>query len=274
MLSRAEVNQILDRHGLAARRALGQNFVVDPAVVVDIARKAQVGAGDNVVEIGPGLGSLTLALHDTGAKVLAVEKDQSLVPVLEAVLHSRGVADVEIVPADALEIDWAQLLGARESWTLVANLPYNVAVAIVMAVLQNAPMVRRLLIMVQLEVAQRLAAEPGGRTIGVPSIHLGWYATAEVVGVIAPEAFVPKPNVTSALVEIVRREPLSTVITPEQMMKLVAEAYRHRRKMLRATLGQRITPDQFDRAGILPTSRPEELAVGDWVRLTEAVHRT
>ncbi|MGB3410498.1 MAG: 16S rRNA (adenine(1518)-N(6)/adenine(1519)-N(6))-dimethyltransferase RsmA [Microthrixaceae bacterium] len=274
MLSRVEVNQLLDTHGLAARRALGQNFVVDPAIVLRIADLAHLTTGDHVVEIGPGLGSLTLALHDTGATVLAIEKDESLVPVLRSVLESKGAADVTVVQGDALDSDWDQLLDPHPSWSLVANLPYNVAVAMVMDVLERAPMIERLLIMVQAEVADRLVASPGGRTIGIPSIQLGWYATAERVGTIEPEAFVPRPNVTSALVEIVRREPLSTQVTCDEMMSLAVDAYRHRRKMLRSTLSRRVTDDEFQTAGIASTSRPEELGVDDWVRLTEAVHRT
>lgn len=274
MLSRVEVNQLLGTHGLTARRSLGQNFVVDPAIVLRIAELARLVAGDNVVEIGPGLGSLTLALHDTGATVLAIEKDESLIPVLRSVLESKGAGDVTVVAADALDSDWDDLLDSLQSWSLVANLPYNVAVAMVMDVLGRAPMIERMLIMVQAEVADRLVASPGGRTIGIPSIQLGWYATAERVGTIEPEAFVPRPNVTSALVEIVRREPLSTRVTCEQMMSLVVDAYRHRRKMLRSTLSRRVTDEEFQAAGIAATSRPEELGVGEWVRLTEAVHRT
>lgn len=272
MLTRAEVNQLLDTYGLAASRALGQNFVVDPSVVQTIAQLARVGSGDNVVEVGPGLGSLTLALHDTGASVLALEKDQTLIPVLRSVLESRGAADVTVVTGDAMEADWEQVLGRSRNWSLVANLPYNVAVPIVMRVLEQARAVERMLIMVQAEVANRLAAPPGGRTIGIPSIQLGWYATAQRVGTIDPDAFVPRPNVTSALIEIVRREPLSTSVTVDQMMGLVVAAYRQRRKMLRATLAKKVTAEQFDSARIASTSRPEELGVEDWVRLTEAVH--
>ncbi|HTO01233.1 MAG TPA: 16S rRNA (adenine(1518)-N(6)/adenine(1519)-N(6))-dimethyltransferase RsmA [Microthrixaceae bacterium] len=294
MLGRGEVNQLLDTHGLEARKALGQNFVVDPQVVMRIAQLARVGSGDRVVEIGPGLGSLTLALHETGASVLAIEKDESLVPVLRSVLDARGAEAVRIITADALESDWTEILGSDQAakedskqggpgisdgeqsrrWSLVANLPYNVAVAMVMDVLENAPMVERMLLMVQAEVADRLAASPGGRTIGIPSIQLGWYATAERVGTIDPDAFVPKPNVTSALIEIVRRTEPSDLVTCSQMMTLVADAYRHRRKMLRSTLSRRVESADFERAGVPPTARPEELGVADWVRLTEAVYAT
>ena len=172
MLGPDEVRAVLRRHGLDPRRSLGQNFVVDPVIVEGIAELADASRGDHVVEIGPGLGSLTLALHATGASVLAIEMDRTLMPVLRDVLASRAATEVEVVQADALEVDWQEVLGTRHPgvWKLVANLPYNVAVPLVMGVLVGAPMVQRLVVMVQREVAERLAAGPGGRVVGVPSI--------------------------------------------------------------------------------------------------------
>ena len=269
MLGPDEVRTVLRRHGLDPRRSLGQNFVVDPLTVERIAEVAEVGPGDHVVEIGPGLGSLTLALHATGASVLAVEKDRTLVPVLRDVLDGRGAGDVEVVQADALDIDWSELLGARApgTWKLVANLPYNVAVPLVMGVLTDAPMVDRLVVMVQREVAERLAAGPGGRVVGVPSIKVAWYAHAEVLHLVPPEVFVPQPRVESAVIAITRRPPPSTAVGPEQVFRLVERAYQQRRKMLRATLGGVLQPDDFERAGVAPTARPEELDVADWTAL-------
>ena len=260
---------MLRRHGLDPRRSLGQNFVVDPGTVEGIAELAQAGPGDHVVEIGPGLGSLTLALHATGATVLAVEKDRTLVPVLHDVLAGRGAAGVEVVQADALEVDWQELLGTRDAgtWKLVANLPYNVAVPLVMGVLRGAPMVDRLVVMVQREVAERLAARPGGRVVGVPSIKVAWYAHAEVLQLVPPEVFVPQPRVESAVIAITRRPPPSTAVGPAQVFPLVERAYQQRRKMLRATLGGMLDPADFERAGVAPTSRPEELDVADWAAL-------
>jgi len=283
MLGAAEINELIERYGLTARKALGQNFVADPNTVMKIARLAQVGAGDNVVEIGPGLGSLTLALADTGARVLVVEKDASLIPVLADVLNSQNSSGVQIVQADALEVDWPELLGASSAsaghgaaagedqpWTLVANLPYNTAVALIMGVLSKAPMVTRMVVMVQSEVAERLVAGPGGRTIGIPSIRLAWFAQAELLGTVPPEVFVPRPRVTSALVGITRRDPPSGRVTESQLMELVARAYRQRRKMLRATLRKSVSASAFEAAGIAGTARPEELDVAAWARLTEA----
>jgi len=285
MLGATEINELLDRYGLTARKALGQNFVADPNTVMKIARLAQVGPGDNVVEIGPGLGSLTLALVDTGARVLAVEKDGSLLPVLSEVLLAHHASDVQLVQADALQVDWPTLLASvpsaavpsptlmdAQTWTLVANLPYNTAVALIMLILADAPMVKRMVVMVQSEVADRLVAGPGGRTIGIPSIRLAWFAQAELLGTVPPEVFVPRPRVTSALVGITRREPPTLLVSESQLMDLVARAYSQRRKMLRSTLGKVVAPAAFEAAGVVSTARPEELDIEQWARLTEAVH--
>ncbi len=289
MLGTSEVRALLDRHGLSARRSLGQNFVADPNTVRRIVRLAGVGSGDRVVEVGPGLGSLTLALAGAGAQVLAVEKDTDLVPVLEEVLGGSastgpvavGEGRVRLVPADALTVDWPGLLAAGLDgsgdgpapvrWTLVANLPYNVAVPVIMGVLQGAAAVERLVVMVQKEVADRLVATPGGRTIGIPTIKVAWYGGARVLATVPPEVFVPRPRVMSAVVGIDRRPPPSTQVGPSDVFPLVERAYHQRRKMLRSTLGAVVPAGAFDRAGIGPTARPEELGVLEWARLAGAV---
>ena len=280
MLGVADIEGLLARHGLDARRALGQNFVADPHTVEHIAALARVAPGDHVVEIGPGLGSLTLALADTGAQVLAIEKDIALVPVLDEVLREHGLdaaeagagaGAVQVVTADALELDWVEVLGGAASWVLVANLPYNVAVPIIMSVLEHAPAVQRMVVMVQKEVADRLVAEPGGRTVGVPSMRVAWYASAELLGTVAPEVFIPRPRVTSALVGLTRRPPPTERIGPGPVLALVGTAYRQRRKMLRSTLGGAVPAPAFEVAGVAPTARPEELGIGDWARLAVAV---
>jgi 16S rRNA (adenine1518-N6/adenine1519-N6)-dimethyltransferase len=276
MLGPAEIQELLERSGLDARRSLGQNFVADPDTVVRIARLAAVGPGDHVVEVGPGLGSLTLALVDTGAEVLAVEKDESLVPVLHHVLDVYGARGVSVLQGDALELDWTQVLdaaaGPEATWVLVANLPYNVAVPVIMGVLEHAPAVVRMVVMVQSEVAERIAAGPGGRTIGIPSIRVAWYGEAQVLGTVGPEVFVPQPRIDSALLGITRRPPPSSRVSEAEVMELVATAYRQRRKMLRSTLGSRVSPAVFEAAQLAPTARPEELDIAAWVRLTEALH--
>lgn len=270
MLDAEEIRALLRSSGLDARRSLGQNFVADPALVHRIAELAGVGPGDHAVEVGPGLGSLTLALADAGARVLAVEKDESLVPVLRQVLAARGAEHVTVHEADALALDWPTLLAGAPSWTFVANLPYNVAVPIVLSVLEHAPMVQRLVVMVQREVAERLAAGPGGRTIGIPSLRVAWYGTAELLEIVPPEVFVPAPRIESALLGIVRRPPPSSTVAESEVLDLVARAYRQRRKMLRSTLGGVLDAATFGAAGIEPTARPEQLSIHDWVDLAVA----
>lgn len=274
MLGQGEIRDLLERHGLEARRSLGQNFVADPNTVAHIARLAGVGPGDRVVEVGPGLGSLTLALAATGAQVVALEKDRSLVPVLAEVLATDpAAAEVRVVEGDALVVDWDELLGS-ESWSLVANLPYNVAVPVVMRLLAEAPQVQRLVVMVQLEVAERLCATPGDRTIGIPTIKVAWWASARILTTVPPEVFIPRPRVQSAVVGIERRPQRSALVGPSEVFPLVEQAYRQRRKMLRSTLGSVVPVEVFDQAGIDPQLRPERLGLDDWIRLAEALHTT
>ncbi len=271
MLGQGEVRDLLERHGLEARRSLGQNFVADPNTVAHIARLAGVGPGDRVVEVGPGLGSLTLALAATGATGLAVEEARSLVPVLAEVLAEvPDAASVQIVEGDALDIDWSDLLGS-DSWTLVANLPYNVAVPVVMRVLAEVPQVQRLVVMVQLEVGERLCAAPGDRTIGIPTIKVAWWASARILTTVPPEVFIPRPRVQSAVLGIERRPLRSELVGPSEVFPLVEQAYRQRRKMLRSTLATMVSPEAFRSAGIDAQLRPERLGLDDWIRLAEAL---
>jgi len=270
VLAASEIRGLLERYGLDARRSLGQNFVADPDTVVRIARLARIVPGSHVVEVGPGLGSLTLALADAGGEVLALEKDPLLIPVLAEVLASRGVGSVRVVEADALHVDWSSMLDPDVEWVLVANLPYNVAVPIILSVLEHANAVERLVVMVQKEVAERLVAGPGGRTVGIPSMRVAWYAEAELLGTVEPEVFVPRPRVTSAIVGMTRRPPPTGGLPPDRVFPLIETAYRNRRKMLRSTLVPRVPLEAFERAGIEPTARPEELGVQSWVDLAVA----
>jgi 16S rRNA (adenine1518-N6/adenine1519-N6)-dimethyltransferase len=264
--SRPQIQRLLDDGGLAPRRDLGQNFVADANTVRRIASLARVGPGDRVVEIGAGLGSLTLALADTGAHVLAIEVDRGIVPVLRAVVADR--AEVEVLEADATALEWAEHLDGV-GWVLVANLPYNVATPLVCDVLDHVPAVDRLLVMVQREVAERLAARPGSKAYGAVSVKVAAWASARVVGHVPASVFVPRPNVESALVEIVRRDPPDVDL--EQLFALVRAGFAHRRKMLRRSLDGIVTPAQFAAAGVEPTRRPEELDLDAWCRLTREV---
>lgn len=271
--TRRDLIALLEAHGLTASRALGQNFVVDPNTVRRIARLAAVGPGDHVVEIGAGLGSLTLALADTGADVTAIEMDRHLVPVLTDVLADTGVT---IVEADAREVDWAALTEAAPAWTLVANLPYNIATPLVCDLLDDVPAIQRMLVMVQREAGERLAATPGDKVYGIPSVKVAYWGTARLVGRVSPEVFVPRPRVESALVEIVRYpggHP-AVVADPGWLFELVRTGFRQRRKMLRRSLAELVAPEAFAAAGIDSSARPETLGISQWAALAEATSQS
>jgi 16S rRNA (adenine1518-N6/adenine1519-N6)-dimethyltransferase len=267
--SRPAIHDLLDQHGLAPRRDLGQNFVADANTVRRIADLARVGPGDHVVEVGAGLGSLTLALADTGAAVTAIEVDPNVLPVLRSVVEDRR--HVKVVEADATALDWATTLDPTVpgGWALVANLPYNVATPLVCDVLDHAPHVTRLLVMVQREVGERLSATPRTRAYGAVSVKVAYWATARIVGHVPATVFVPRPNVESVLVDITRRVPPAT--EPGLLFSLVRAGFATRRKMLRRSLAGLVDPEQFARAGVDPTARPEELDVAAWCRLADAV---
>lgn len=267
-LTRRQIVELLDRHGVAPSRALGQNFVVDPNTVRRIVRVADIGPGDAVVEIGPGVGSLTTALVEAGAEVVAVELDRHLIDPLTEVVGPLGV---RIVQGDALEVDWAALLAGRGRWRLVANLPYNVATTIVLHLLDEVPQVSSMVVMVQREVGERLVAEPGGRAYGIPSVKLSLWARAEIVARIPATVFLPQPRVESVLVRIVRRGGPAVDSDLDVLFSLVRQAFGQRRKMLRRSLAGRVSPEVFASAGIAPEARPEELGIDQWGVLTDAL---
>jgi 16S rRNA (adenine1518-N6/adenine1519-N6)-dimethyltransferase len=267
-LTRRQITELLDRHGLSPSRALGQNFVADPNTVRRIVRLAEVSAGDAVVEIGPGVGSLTTALAEAGADVVAVELDRHLLPVLDEVVGPLGV---RVVHADALDADWGELLAGRERWSLVANLPYNVGTTIVLHLLDEVPAIDTMLVMVQREVGERLAAAPGTAACGIPSVKVAYWATAEVVAKVPATVFVPQPKVESVLVRIRRRPEPAVAVDHQALMALARQAFGQRRKMLRRSLAGTAGPDAFTRAGVAPEARPEQLDIDQWGALTAAV---
>lgn len=267
-LSRRDLTALLEAHGLAPSRALGQNFVGDPNTVRRIARLAGVGPGDAVVEVGAGLGSLTLALAETGAEVTAVETDRHLLPVLREQVEPAGV---RVVEADARTADWAGLLAGRDDWVLVANLPYNIATPLVLDLLDEVPVIRRMLVMVQLEAGERLAAGPGEPAYGIPSVKVAYHATAELVGRVPASVFVPRPRVESVLVAITRRPAPAVDADPGRLFALVRTAFGQRRKMLRRSLAGVVPPEAFVAAGVDPQARPEQLGIAAWGALADAV---
>ncbi|MEJ5256460.1 MAG: 16S rRNA (adenine(1518)-N(6)/adenine(1519)-N(6))-dimethyltransferase RsmA [Acidimicrobiales bacterium] len=268
LLSHRRIGELLERHGLSPSRALGQNFVADPNTVRRIARLAEVGEGDAVVEIGAGLGSLTLALAETGAEVTAIEVDRYLVPVLREQVEGAGV---RVVEGDARALDWGRVLSGRDHWVLVANLPYNVATPLVLDLLDSVPQIHRMLVMVQREAGERLVAGPGDDAYGIPSVKVAYHAEAEIVGHVPPTVFVPQPRVDSVLVQIVRRPRPAVDADPELLFSLVRQAFGQRRKMLRRSLAGQVPAEAFVRAGIDPAARPEQLDIEAWARLVRAL---
>ncbi|MDQ3737669.1 MAG: 16S rRNA (adenine(1518)-N(6)/adenine(1519)-N(6))-dimethyltransferase RsmA [Actinomycetota bacterium] len=266
--SPADIRRLLEAHQRHPRRDLGQNFVADPNTVRRIARIAGVGDGDRVVEIGAGLGSLTLALAETGASIMAVEIDGYLTQALRHVVAEW--TNVTVVEADAMTIPWEELLGG-DPWTIVANLPYNVATPLVCDLLDDVPQVRRLVVMVQREVGERFVATPRSAAYGAVSVKIAYWASARIVGHVPAAVFFPRPNVESTLVEIVRRQPTDPGIDRSVLFTLVRQAFGQRRKMLRRSLAGSLSAEQFAAAGVAPESRPEELDVTAWCRLTAEV---
>lgn len=274
MLNRNDVRALLDANALRPRRSLGQNFLIDPNTARRIVRLAGIDATSNVLEIGPGLGSLTLALAETAARVLALEVDERLVHVVREV--ANDVHNVEIVHGDALEWPYGAHLGDAE-WTCVSNLPYNVATPVVIRLLEGALGVTRVLVMVQREVGERLAATPGSSSYGAVSVKVAYHGEARVVGTVPATVFVPKPKVESALVLIDRRpEPPVDVPSYDDLFTLVRAGFGQRRKMLRRalapTLGAR-TVAVLTAAGVAPTERAENLGLDAWAAVAREAAR-
>jgi 16S rRNA (adenine1518-N6/adenine1519-N6)-dimethyltransferase len=271
-LTPATIGDLVERHGIRRRRALGQHFLADPNTAERIVRLAAVHPGDAVLEIGPGVGSLTVALARAGAAVTALELDRTLLPVLEEVLAGT---DVRVVPGDALEDDLGALLPERPGgWKLVANLPYNVATPIVARVLDEVPSVGSMLVMVQREVGERLAAGPGGREYGAVSVKVAYHGRARIAGSVPRTVFVPPPNVDSVLVEIVRHAaPPVDVPSADALFALVRAGFAQRRKMLRGALRPTLGPraeSVLAAAGVDPRARAETLDLAAWAAIARA----
>lgn len=266
-LTRPMAGQLIERHGLRPSRALGQNFLVEPGVVDKIVRRAGIEPGDKVVEIGPGLGSLTLGLADAGAEITAIEADRYLIPAIEEVLESAGVRpQVRLLHADALTLDWTQLVG-EDRWKVVSNLPYNVSVPLILDLLAAQPGLVDWLVMVQHEAGERLAAGAGGRVYGIPSVLLSYWAVATLVDTVPNSVFLPRPRVSSALVRIQRHQAQRFDAPFGRYAELVRAGFGQRRKMLRRSLSGLVSVAQIEAAGIDPTARAETLTPSDWARL-------
>ena len=281
LLDPASIRRIAGQIGLRPTKTRGQNFVHDANTVRRIVSLAQVGPDDRVIEVGPGLGSLTLGLLETGAQVVAVEIDEVLATQLPDTVAERTpeVADrLEVILSDALDVD---AVPGADPTALVANLPYNVAVPVLLHMLAICPQWSTGVVMVQSEVADRLVAAPGSKIYGVPSAKLAWYAEAARVGNVPPTVFWPVPNVDSGLVRITRRRPpqidgRAPETTRSQVFRVVDAVFASRRKMLRSALaglcgGSAAASDLIGAVGIDPTVRGEVLDIVDLTRVAEAL---
>lgn len=270
LLTAPDVRDLADQLGLAPAKSLGQNFLIDPNTVRRIVRIAGTGPDDVVVEVGPGLGSLTLGLLQVADRVVAVEVDPVLAARLPDTVRRRlpARADrLDVVTADALRIDGVP---GPPPTQLVANLPYNVAVPVLLHLLERLPTLRDALVMVQAEVADRLAAPPGSRVYGVPSVKAAWYADVRRAGAVGRSVFWPAPHVDSGLVALTRRA--APAGDRAAVFAVVDAAFAQRRKTLRAALagwaGSAAAAEQRLRAaGVDPATRGERLSVHDFARL-------
>jgi 16S rRNA (adenine1518-N6/adenine1519-N6)-dimethyltransferase len=276
LLGPADVRSLASRLGIRPTKQRGQNFVIDANTVRRIVRAADLRPDEVVVEVGPGLGSLTLALLGAVRRVVAIEVDPVLAAALPDTLasYAPGLADhCEVVAADALRVD---SIPGPPPTALVANLPYNVSVPVLLHLLALLPSLERGLVMVQSEVADRLAAAPGSKVYGVPSVKASWYADLRRAGAIGRNVFWPAPNVDSGLVAWTRRDPPTTSATREEVFAVVDAAFAHRRKALRGALrgltgSAEAAEAALAKAGIDPLTRGESLTVEDFARIAEAV---
>lgn len=269
LLGAARVRALLDEHDVRPNKSLGQNFVIDPNTIRKTLAVAETSSRENVLEVGPGVGSLTLGLASVARKVVAVERDPRLLPLLAQIL--AGTSNVEVVHADAMKVDLASL-GAS---SLVANLPYNIAAGLVLKVLEEAGSIRALTVMTQREVGERLAAAPGSKTYGATSVLVGFFASARVATTVSRNAFWPVPNVDSVIVRVERRDSIPDVDVGG-FVSVVKAAFAQRRKTLRNTLAGvagsvEAAEAMLARAGIDPSGRAETLTLADYIALARAL---
>ena len=277
LLDPTAIRELASQLGLRPTKQLGQNFVTDANTVRRIVAASGVTEHDIVLEVGPGLGSLTLGLLQAVRRVIAIEIDELLAAQLPHTVAARLPERAEaltVINADALRVDALP----EQPTAVVANLPYNVAVPVLLHLLATFSSWNRGLVMVQSEVADRLAAMPGSKTYGVPSAKLAWYAAALRAGTVSPTVFWPVPNVESGLVVIERRAQPQTTATREQVFAVVDAAFGQRRKMLRSALAglagsSAEASAAVAAAGVAPTARGETLDVTDFTRIAEQIFR-
>ncbi len=270
----SDIRRLAEEIGIRPTKTLGQNFVIDGNTIRRIVSVANIGPTETVLEVGPGLGSLTLGLLDAAQTVVAVEIDPVLAAKLPETVKAwrpEAAGAFHLVQADAMKVTSLPV----EPTAIVANLPYNVAVPVVLHLLQHFPSLRHGLVMVQDEVADRLAAGPGSKTYGVPSVKAAWYSSMRKAGVIGMNVFWPAPKIQSGLVAFTRREPPETTATREQVFAVIDAAFAQRRKTLRAALaGWAGGAPEAERcliaAGVAPSARGEVLDIHAFARIAEA----
>ncbi|MDQ1643900.1 MAG: rRNA (adenine1518-N6/adenine1519-N6)-dimethyltransferase [Cryptosporangiaceae bacterium] len=276
LLGPAEIRSLAGSLGVRPTKTLGQNFLHDPNTIRRIVKTAELQPSDVVLEVGPGLGSLTLGLVAEVDEVVAIEIDPVLAAALPGTVAERAPgSSLRVIEGDALRI--AEIPGPPPT-ALVANLPYNVAVPVVLHLLELLPSLRTGLVMVQAEVADRLAAPPGSRTYGIPSVKAAWYAEVRRAGPVPRSVFWPVPNVDSGLVRLVRRDPPADPSIRKQVFAVVDAAFAQRRKTLRAALaGWAGSPSRAEEllvaAGVSPQARGEALDVAAFARIAEVAAR-
>ena len=278
LLGAADIRRIADQAGIHPTKRLGQNFVIDPGTVRRIVRLAEVKPGQSVLEVGPGLGSLTLGLLEAGCLVTADEIDSGLARRLPQTVSERmpeALDRLTVINRDALTLtpQLAGDAGRTADLTLVANLPYNVATPIILTLLARFANLSRFLVMVQKEVADRLTAGPGSKVYGTPSLKLAWYGRAAQAGRIGRHVFWPAPNVDSALVSFVRNEEGhigEDERTRNRVFALIDAAFGQRRKTLHAALKGLVPPEAFKAAGIDPSRRGETMTIAEFAALERA----
>jgi 16S rRNA (adenine1518-N6/adenine1519-N6)-dimethyltransferase len=264
---------LAERHGVRPAKALGQHFLLDPNLARAIAADAEIGPDSRVVEVGAGLGSLTAALAATGAEVLAIEFDRALLPPLREAVE--GLDRVRVLAADATALDWDAVLG-DDPWTMVANLPYNVATRIVLEVVERVTAVTRLVVMVQREVGERFVASPGDVGYGPTTLRLAYRARGAVVRQVPPTVFWPRPSVGSVVLRLDRLATPPVDAEETTLRRVIDEAFGHRRKTIRSAM-RRLCGDAsvadacVGAAGVAASARAESLSLEDFARLARAL---
>ena len=272
-LTRTQVKDLLQKYGISPRKSLGQNFVVEPNTIRQIIELASIKPDDFIIEVGPGIGSLTSSLLEVAGHVTAIEVDDALVRALTDLLQPED-NKFRLINADVMNLDVNELLATRnESWNLVANLPYNISVPVICDFLERVPVITKMTVMVQREVAERLVAKTGEKAFGLPSLKIQYFAEVKKIADVPPSVFLPRPKVDSSLLQIERREKCLIDANYDVLFELAKRSFSQRRKMLRRSLKETFDLNDFESAGIDPTRRAEDITLEEWGELTNQLIR-